>query len=120
MTELLNTEWRKYWGKYIDLQILELIIMLSVAYYISVCGVTDIDLCLQFPYQGSTSGSEPTKPLKSLVNIRKDSLKFVKWVSTVHRLQKHKSLVFDSKEDLFSLDIEWSITCIRYLFLNDR
>lgn len=52
--------------------------MLSVAYYISVCGVTDIDLCLQFPYQGSTSGSEPTKPLKSLVNIRKDSLKFVK------------------------------------------
>ncbi|XP_048757856.1 E3 ubiquitin-protein ligase MGRN1-like isoform X4 [Ostrea edulis] len=33
---------------------------------------------IPFPYQGSTSGSEPTKPLKSLVNIRKDSLKFVK------------------------------------------
>ncbi|XP_062576969.1 probable E3 ubiquitin-protein ligase MGRN1 isoform X2 [Saccostrea cucullata] len=33
---------------------------------------------IPFPYQVSSSGSEPTKPLKSLVNIRKDSLKFVK------------------------------------------
>ncbi|XP_061180970.1 E3 ubiquitin-protein ligase MGRN1-like isoform X2 [Saccostrea echinata] len=33
---------------------------------------------IPFPYQVSSSGSEPTKPLKSLLNIRKDSLKFVK------------------------------------------
>ncbi|XP_022316902.2 putative E3 ubiquitin-protein ligase MGRN1 isoform X2 [Crassostrea virginica] len=76
---------------------------------------------MQFPYQGSTSGSEPTKPLKSLVNIRKDSLKFVKVEDSEQDLEEDKSDSTSTKYNIeftFDSDSKCAIT-IYYFAMED-
>lgn len=59
---------------------------------------------MPFPYQGSTSGSEPTKPLKSLVNIRKDSLKFVKVEDSEQRPEGDESDESDPSSTKYNIE----------------